>query len=435
MAGVSRSQPHMLLIAFYYPPSRASGVFRPLAMANYFVANGWRVTVITTGREFFDLIDSVDPSLEREIDPRVEVVRVPFEGRPWQRDLRNFSAFRGNFPILSDRLARWRETAVFPDRYAPWIPGVVKAGLERHGVEPVDILVATGNPFAAFGAAAAIGRLARRPYVLDYRDAWTLNQFTEEPSFPDDSPQVRWERRLIAGAERIAFVNEPQREWHARRNPESRDRMLVVENGYDERMFPAAVAPARSDGPAVFGYVGTVTEQLPLAEFVAGWRRARKRRPGITCRIHGHLGFFPNQRGRILDQLSVDDGVGISYEGAVAKADLPGVYADLDALLMIIPSSRYVTAGKVYEYMATGLPLVTVHEPWTGARIPLEGRPGVFAVDDLLPETLEDAIVAAADHVADSREKLRAESWAHAGSFTRWGQFGLLDEELKEVIA
>lgn len=425
----------MLLIAFYYPPSRPSGVFRPLAMANYFVAHGWQVTVITTSREFFTLIDSVDLSLEQEIDPRVEVVRVPFEGRPWQRDLRKFSAFRGNFPILSDRLARWRETAVFPDRYAPWIPGVVKAGLERHGVEPVDVVVATGNPFAAFGAAAAIGRLARRPYVLDYRDAWTLNQFTEGPSFPDDSAQVRWERKLIAGAARIVFVNEPQRQWHADRNPRARDRMLVVENGFDEHMFPGPVTPARLDGPAVFGYVGTVTEQLPLAEFVAGWRRARARRPGITCRIHGHLGFFPNQRARILDQLSVDDDVGITYEGAVAKADLHAVYADLDALLMIIPSSRYVTAGKVYEYMATGLPLVTVHDSRTGARIPLEGRPSVFTVDDLRPDTLADAIVAAADHVSQSREELRAESWAHAGSFTRWGQFGLLDAELREVIA
>jgi len=428
-------RPHLLLIAFYYPPSRASGVFRPLAMANHFVAHGWDVTVITTERSFFELIDSVDASLEHLIDERVEVERVPFAGRPWQRDVRSFSRFRGNFPTLSDKVAAWRESAVFPDRYAPWIPGVVTAGLGIHGRHPVDVVMATGNPFAAFGAAAALGKLASRPFVLDYRDAWTLNQFTEEPSFPADSPQVKWERRLMSDARRIVFVNEAQRQWHAERHPAAAERMIVVENGFDEHMFPQAVEPTRDDGPAVFGYVGTVTEQLPLEEFAAGWLLAREERPGITCRIHGHLGFFPNQRERILDQLPVGDGTGVTYEGAVTKAELPRVYADLDALLMIIPSSRYVTAGKVYEYMATGLPLVTVHEPWTGAREPLRGRPGVFEVDDLSPRSVADAIVAAADHIAASRHALRPEARLHADAFTRSRQFEHLDEHLRAVTA
>lgn len=426
-------RPHLLLIAFYYPPSRASGVFRPLAMANYFVAEGWDVTVVTTDRTFFELIDSVDSSLEALIDERVVVERVPFAGRPWQRDVRAFSRFRGNFPTLSDRFAAWRESAVFPDRYAPWIPGVVAAGLRIHGRTSVDVVMATGNPFAAFGAAAAIGKMAKRPFVLDYRDAWTLNQFTEQPSFSADSPQVRWERRLIADATRVVFVNESQRTWHAQRYPEAADRMMVVENGFDEELLPEAVATTRHEGPAVFGYVGTVTEQLPLEEFAAGWLLARAQRPDITCRIHGHLGFFPNQRDRILDQLPIGEGTGVTYEGAVTKAKLPQVYADLDALLMIIPSSRYVTAGKVYEYMATGLPLVTVHEPWTGAREPLRGRPGVFEVDDLSPRSLAAAIVAAADHVAESRSALRDDARRHAEAFTRSRQFAPLDVQLRMV--
>lgn len=426
-------RPHLLLIAFYYPPSRASGVFRPLAMANYFVAQGWHVTVITTNRSFFELIDSVDASLEALVDERVVVQRVPFAGRPWHRDLRSFSWFRGNFPTLSDRLATWRESAVFPDRYAPWIPGVVAAGLRIHGRDPVDVVMATGNPFAAFGAAAAIGKLADRPYVLDYRDAWTLNQFTEEPSFPDDSSQVKWERRLIGAATRIVFVNEAQRTWHAQRHPGASERMMVVENGFDSELFPKAVESSRHDGPAVFGYVGTVTEQLPLEQFTAGWLLAREQRPGITCRIHGHLGFFPNQRDRILDQLPIGEGTGVTYEGAATKADLPAVYADLDALLMIIPSSRYVTAGKVYEYMATGLPLVTVHEPWTGAREPLRGRPGVFEVDDLEPRSVAAAIVAAADDIAESRTARRTEARRHAEAFTRARQFAHLDAQLRTV--
>jgi glycosyltransferase involved in cell wall biosynthesis len=430
--------PRLCFIAFYFPPTRASGVFRSRAIANHFAQAGWDVTVITPQREFFtEAIRSVDESLEAAIDPAVRVERVHFPGRPWQTDVRQFSWFRGNFPTWSDRLWNRVEQAAFPERYAPWIPRVYRHVRRLHAEAPFNLVLATGNPYSAFAAAWALGRTLRIPYVIDYRDSWTLDQFGEKPAFEPSSPVWKWERRLVEGAARTVFVNDAQRQWHAERYPSAADRMRVVENGYDPEVFGETADELRvEDRPLRLGYIGTITQQLPLEPFFAAWRLARASAElgDAEVRFYGHLGFFPNQTRRILAALPVGEGIGVTYEGPVPKASIADVYDELDILLMIIPSSKYVTAGKVYEYMAAGKPIVTVHEPWTGAREPLEGYPLAFTVDDLEPETLAHALTEAAKAARHVDPETVRRCKEHASRFTRAAQLAPLEAELKELV-
>ena len=82
-----------------------------------------------------------------------------------------------------------------------------------------DLIVATGNPFVSFGAAWLLEPDLRRPYVLDYRDAWTFNQFTEQVRFGPGHPAMRWESRVLRDAAEAVFVNDGMRRWYADRYP------------------------------------------------------------------------------------------------------------------------------------------------------------------------------------------------------------------------
>jgi hypothetical protein len=64
--------PRVLYLSFYFPPSRASGVFRARATANHLAAAGRDVTVLSAPREFFRyyLNGADDPALEATVGPR-----------------------------------------------------------------------------------------------------------------------------------------------------------------------------------------------------------------------------------------------------------------------------------------------------------------------------------------------------------------------------
>jgi len=174
----------------------------------------------------------------------------------------------------------------------------------------------------------------------------------------------------------VEFVNQALLEWHADRYPEAAGAMTVVPNGFEPADVPRISAVPAPEAPLRYVYLGTVTESMPVEELMVAWRGLRER-PGFTdatLTIHGHLGFRPWSVDPLLARIE-DGRHGIRYAGPVAKADVPAVYQAADVLLLWLPGGRYVTSGKVFEYMATGLPIASVHQPGIAATDVLEGYP------------------------------------------------------------
>jgi glycosyltransferase involved in cell wall biosynthesis len=421
-------RPRVLYLAFYFPPSRASGVFRARATANHLAQSGWDVTVHTAPREFFeDYLHAVDDSLEATLDPRLRVVRPRMGYAHWETDIRRFGRFRATFPSLDATLRRKRSDLSFPEPYATWIPSVLAHAAAEHARRPYDVVVATGNPFASFAAAWMLHRTLRVPYVLDYRDAWTFNQFTEEVRYPPGHRAWRWEERVLAEAAEVVFVNDGMRGWYADRYPQAAGRMTVVPNGWEPEILgdPGADAPdtsaASGSRPLRFGYVGTITESMPTEPLLEGWRLAREQPElaGATLDLHGHLGFFPRQREALRAQIPTGDGTGVAYHGPAPKASIAQVYAGLDVLLLWLPGARYVTSGKVFEYMATAKPVVSVHRPDLAAVEVLRDYPLWAPNASLEPKDVADALVAGARAARGRTPEQAGEALAHARRYTR----------------
>ncbi len=430
-------RPHVLLVAMYYPPSRASGVFRPLAMANHFAASGWDVTVVTVTEDFYDrVVGSRDDSLLAKIDPRVHVLRVPLPMSHLDPELRHRGRLATTLPFVHSRLTIAGQKHVFPERYGSWILPVAREIGRVHRHHPVDVVVATGNPWADFAAAYVAHLRHRIPYVMDYRDSWTLDLFEETDAFPPGHLAQRWERRLIGSAARVTFVNAALRHWHAQRYPDAADRMRVLPNGYDADLLgePRFRAP-EPGAPLRFGFIGTVTEQHPHDAMWQGWTLAR-RDPAMadaTAHVYGHLGFFARQADRIRALLPLEDEVGVTYEGPVSKATIGGVYDGLDAILLMAADSRYVTSGKVFECMASGKPIAGVFSPTTAIAEPLAGYPLAWPAAELTPQGVADALVATARGARTQTERQHVEALAHARTYRRDALLEPFVDEIAQV--
>jgi glycosyltransferase involved in cell wall biosynthesis len=400
---------HLLYVAWGYPPCRGSGVYRALATPNHFARAGWRVTVLTADARSFERYTGADTSLLDLVDPAIEVVRVPFDRPDLDGDLSRWPRLRVEAPDVWLRLHRWRERAMFPEAgYGSWRRPLERAALDVHRRTPVDLTIATANPHVDFTAAAALAKLGV-PYVMDYRDAWQLDVFTGDRLSRPAGAVHRWESRLVAHAHEVWFVNDPILRWHAEMYPDQAHRMHVVPNGYDGGIQPRS-APRASDAP-VFGFLGTISPKVPVAEFEAGWLRASSdgRLGEARALIAGYQGFWGGGQasGEVLPS-------GVERVGPVPKTEVASFYDQCDALLLILGTGRYVTSGKVYEYIATGLPIVSVHDPGNAATDVLRDYPLWFPSEGLAPDQVAAALARAAEEVRrpDAARWREAAAWA-----------------------
>lgn len=373
-AGAQR--PHLLYLAFWYPPSRASGVYRAIATTSAFTEAGWHVTVITVDREFLeDEVGSVDTSLESQDDECVHITRIPFTLWPSAgADLRSVGWLAGNFPQIMRLNSRG---ATLPDKYHAWIAPTVARAVDIAKKRPFDHVLATGNPYSSFEAARLIADRLDIGYSLDFRDPWTIDVFTG--SRVGDARTWKMEDRIIHDASACFHVNQPIATAYADIHPTASAKQLVAPNGFDSASLGPVRTPS-SSGPLTFGVLGTVTDRWPLQALDEGWQHARPDLPaGSEFVIAGHLGYFAHSSQPLHTTLSAAPN--IRYAGPVQKSQVSDFYRSLDVVVVPVPGGPLVTSGKIYEAMALGIPLVCIQREGGGARELVKNHPMAYAAE------------------------------------------------------
>lgn len=388
---------NVLLVAFGFPPSRASGIYRPMAMARVLASLGHEVTVMTADEEFFRVSTGVDDSLASTLPP-LSVIRVPYSD-PRDPIVSRWPEGRAKAPARWLREADAARSAMFPEPYGPWRDRIVAAAVRAHASHPFDMAIATGNPYVSYAVLSALDVLHAIPYVMDDRDSFLFSVFTAEPA-EDFEARVAWWLPLAGRARAVWFVNEPIADLYRTAFPSLRQRIGVVPNGFDPDYLRAGELGRVAHEPPVFSYIGTVNRDFPLAPIIEGWRAVRG--SGIPAesilRLVGSMGYRRQsaEQADLLRDAGID---GVEVRGHLPKAEIQSAYAESDVLVFSREGGALVTSGKVYEYVATGLPIAAVVPREHDSRRILEGYPRahVLSPDDagawprVLQAALDDA--------------------------------------------
>ncbi|WP_346959683.1 glycosyltransferase [uncultured Arthrobacter sp.] len=431
------SKPHLLYIAFAFPPSTASSVYRCTAVANAFAEDGWDVTVLTLDRNIWSEISGVDQKLADSVDPRIRVVQVDDGGseEPARGDLRRFSRLRIEAPYLWKEVARRRGRKDFPeDFHGAWLAPASAAARSIHAEKPVDLVMASAGPYVSFGVARCLEGV---PYIMDYRDAWAFNTFSEASKYTPDSKQGRFEAEYLCNAAQVWFVNGPIRDEYARRYPDAADKMRVVENGFDPQPGHGQPPPRQTTTPT-FGYLGTLLyERMPTQEFLDGWRQASTGE-GSSGKLHavfrGKMSSSGAASAEVLRAFADVEAFGLRHLGPISKRDVAKFYNRLDALVLLLPSGKYVTGGKTAEYLATGLPIVSVHDLGIAATYQLKDYPLWFPAKDLTPESIAAALQACADALAHPDSAAWQAAWEYGQQFARSAILAPVISDLRRLV-
>jgi glycosyltransferase involved in cell wall biosynthesis len=263
-------------------------------------------------------------------------------------------------------------------------------------------VVASGPPFQTFVAGYYLAKASRCRLVLDYRDEWTECPFDFVDAGGSDH---YWEQRCLRRADMVVFVTQSQLEHHLAAFPEvPRDRCVVIANGWapaHEVDRDRAPSPAVSAGRVTLSFVGGLGAFAEPDEFLSTIEEVLERRPDLRRSLQ--LRFVGEKDTRAMDALRRFPFQEVfELNEHLPVPDAISMMRSSAALLLLNPPSFDRTLpGKLYEYIASGRPVVVfgdggesaslIRELGAGTIIP--GRDAVAlerALDDLVGGTLDN---------------------------------------------
>lgn len=359
----------LLLLVREFAPAIAGGVYRPAALARYAQRAGWKVTVVTVAetatptRAGLKLLDYVGAEVEVE---RIAAPRL-------HPSVRLFPSIDGGMITALD---------------------MVDAVRRRFNDDVPRTIVASGPPFCSFVAALLLARHRESRLVLEYRDEWTECPFDFVGKSGADA---RWEARCLTRADRIVVTTESQKSHLLDRfGPAAAGKCTVVANGWEPAETEGAEAePPEKGARVVLTFAGKLGGHTDPSRFLGALEgilaRREDLRSKVTIRLVGRKRADVEQRLQEFGFKEVLDLVPV-----VPLAEAARLMRASDALLLFHDPrfERYIP-GKLYEYAASGTPVLLMDDVGESTRLVRKFSLGwsVKTDDDAALEAVLDRLV------------------------------------------
>lgn len=334
----------VLMVAFHFPPAAmGSGHLRTLGFARYLPESGWKPIVLSACAPAYPRATPIDPDA---IPPGCEVRRA------MALDAGRHLAIAGKYPGF----------IAMPDRWATWWPAAVWEGLRLIRRHRIDAVWSTYPIMTAHCIARTLGRIAKLPWIADFRDpvsgsVGTGNRWAA-------SSQWRWEHRVLNTADRVVFTTPGALRDYAHRYPDAHagGRLSVIENGYDEAAFACLAeesTPRLANQPLMLLHSGLLYQDgrdpVPFFAALAQLKAAGQVNAGIVrvvLRASGSEGIYAQE----LKRLDIDDLVTLAPPVSNREALMEQARADGLLLFQGNRFNRQIPA-KLYEYLRIGRPV------------------------------------------------------------------------------
>ncbi len=352
----------VLIITYYWPPSGGAGVQRWLKFSKYLPEYGWEPFILTVDPAFATY-PVTDHSLISELSNPLKVFRTPATDyfSIYRKDKSKIpsAGFANSVNnTLKEKILRFiRGNFFLPDPRKGWNKFAFKKACEIIDSEGIRHVITTSPPHST----QLIGLKIKMKYpdikwIADLRDPWTDIYYYKQfyPTFISKSIDSRLEKRVLKNADRIIAVGASLKTLFSSKVKEVESKTEVITNGYDEDDFKGLSA----DSPEIFtiSYIGTLSDAYPVDGFLDALNAFRQSGREFIFRFIGTVS--PGQKDLILSKAGNSSVEFIPY---VNHTTAIRYMLDSSVLLLIIPdheSNRSIITGKLFEYLASGKPVI-----------------------------------------------------------------------------
>ena len=357
-----------MILTYYWPPSGGSGVQRWMYFAKYLKALGWEPSVITVDEKQasypvldHQLLEEVKDIAVLKTDTKepLKIYSQLISGsrkkaipqghvnkKGW---MAKFSAFiRGNFFIPDARIG-WNTFAI----------SEAKKLIQKEGIQKV---ITTGPPHSSHLVGLQLKAQFDIQWWADFRDPWTDIFYNKDlyRTVLAQKKDVSWESKVLQNADGILttvggnFVQKltikaPNQKFH------------ILPNGYDQDLILSV--PKTSIKPFHIVYTGLLTDNQDYIPVIKVLNE-------MAGHPHIRLSLAGNINDHILENIrQTAPKIEIDFKGYLPHKEAIALMKSGDLLLNFIfkGADLDMISGKLLEYLATEVPVLSIGDPQSEA--------------------------------------------------------------------
>jgi glycosyltransferase involved in cell wall biosynthesis len=351
-----------LLISPAFAPQTSVGAFRWVKLARHLPRHGFRVAVLSgTFPE-----DQRDDGLLAALPPEVEVFDEYLDPVVLAAGAA-LRALRARAPLPAGRagpLVGLRPFQALTDRWIAHAPRGARAAVALARRTGAQAVVVSAGPYSACPVGLHVKRALGVPLVLDMRDPYSLHETGNGPpsGLAERARRAivpRLERRWLEGADHVILNTRAALEAYRARFPELSSKSSFVRNHFDLALYSQAPEPEPPRRFVVL-HLGTIREEVSADQIGAALRRFIDRErlaPGDV--VFRQIGRMSDHDRGCFERMGLTP-----YVEALPLVPHRGVLGELRRahvlLAMFSPHVVLRISAKTYDYIASGMPVVSV---------------------------------------------------------------------------
>lgn len=337
----------VLMVAYHFPPlAGSSGIQRTLRFVQHLPKFSWAPLVLSADPRAYERTSQ---------DLMGEVPETVMVKRSFALDTARHLSISGRYVAAMAR----------PDRWVSWKLAAVRDGLRMIRKMKPSVIWSTYPIATAHLIGAELHRRTGLPWIADFRDPMAQDGYPADPATWGAYKKI--EEMAARDATFCIFTTPGAAALYKERYPEAAERIVVLENGYDEETFASQEqdqcnAQPLNPGMVTLLHSGIVypDERDPTQLFVAIQK----------LKDRGNLG---SSQLRIRFRAAVHDdllkALGVQYDVAEYIELCPPIpYRDalaemLRADVLLVMQAANCNAqipAKIYEYLRAGRPIAAL---------------------------------------------------------------------------
>ena len=355
-------------MSYYWPPSGGSGVQRWLYFTKYLRQLGWQPIVITVDETQasysvldFELLEEVKDIqvIKTETKEPLKIYSQILTGSTNKGIPQGAVSKKGWFSKMA---AFIRGNFFIPDARKGWNTYAKMEAEKLIRQQGFQKLITTGPPHSTHLVGLQLKTQFGIQWWADFRDPWTdifYNKDLYRTAWANRT-DVRWEEKVLQTADGIFTTvgGNLVRKLQTKAPDQS---FYVLPNGYDALLMSSI--PKTTLKPFHVVYTGLLTENqdyLPVIEVLNT----------LAVRHHIRLSLAGNIAPVIIEKIKeIAPKIEVDYKGYLSHQEAIALMKSGDLLLNFIfrGADREMISGKLLEYLATAIPLLSIGDPQSEA--------------------------------------------------------------------